>query len=129
LNQLFAQPYRIIHIAGHGYYNEADIETSGAKAGVVLDNGLFLTAAEIAMLDPIPELVFLNCCYLGQIGGTAYNKMAASISRELIRKGVRAVVAAGWPVRDDAALCFAQTFYKQLLEYQPFGRALEEARR
>jgi tetratricopeptide (TPR) repeat protein len=128
LNQLFAQPYRIIHIAGHGYYNEADIETSGAKAGVVLDNGLFLTAAEIAMLDPIPELVFLNCCYLGQIGGTAYNKMAASISRELIRKGVRAVVAAGWPVRDDAALCFAQTFYKQLLEYQPFGQALQKAR-
>jgi tetratricopeptide (TPR) repeat protein len=55
--------------------------------------------------------------------------MAASISRELIRKGVRAVVAAGWPVRDDAALCFAQTFYTQLLEHQPFGRALEEARR
>ena len=128
LNQLFAQPYRIIHIAGHGYYSEADIETSGAKAGVVLDNGLFLTAAEIAMLDPIPELVFLNCCYLGQIGGTAYNKLAASISRELIRKGVRAVVAAGWPVRDDAALCFAQTFYKELLEYQPFGQALQKAR-
>ena len=129
MNQLFAQPYRIIHIAGHGYYNEADVDTAGAKAGVVLDGGLFLTAAEIAMLDPIPELVFLNCCYLGQIGGTAYNKMAASISRELIRKGVRAVVAAGWPVRDDAALCFAQSFYKQLLENHSFGRALEEARR
>ena len=129
LNQLFAQPYRIIHIAGHGYYNEEDIDAAGAKAGVVLDDGLFLTAAEIAMLDPVPELVFLNCCYLGQIGGTAYNKMAASISRELIRKGVRAVVAAGWPVRDDAALCFAQIFYKQLLESQPFGRALEVARR
>ncbi|HSL03720.1 MAG TPA: CHAT domain-containing protein [Nitrospiraceae bacterium] len=129
MNQLFAQPYRIIHIAGHGYYSEADIDTAGAKAGVVLDGGLFLTAAEIAMLDPIPELVFLNCCYLGQIGGMAYNKMAASISRELIRKGVRAVVAAGWPVRDDAALCFAQSFYKQLLENYSFGRALEEARR
>ncbi|TKB71705.1 MAG: CHAT domain-containing protein [Nitrospira sp.] len=128
LNQLFAQPYRIIHIAGHGSYNEAETELSGAKAGVVLDNGLFLTAAEIAKLDPIPELVFLNCCYLGQIGGTAYNKMAASISRELIRKGVRAVVAAGWPVRDDAALCFAQVFYKKLLDSQPFGHALKEAR-
>ena len=81
LNQLFAQPYRIMHIAGHGYYNEADVGTAGAKAGVVLDGGLFLTAAEIAMMDPIPELVFLNCCYLGQIGGHAYNKMAASISR------------------------------------------------
>jgi CHAT domain-containing protein len=80
------------------------------------------------MLDPIPELVFLSCGYLGQIGGTAYNKMAASISCELIMKGVRAVVAAGWPVWDDAAICFAQTFYKQLLEYQPFGRALQKAR-
>ncbi len=128
-NQLFAQPYRIIHIAGHGYYNESDTGTAGAKAGVVLDGGLFLTAAEITMMDPIPELVFLNCCYLGQIGGTAYNKMAASISRELIRKGVRAVVAAGWPVRDDAALCFAHAFYMQLLENRSFGRALEEARR
>ena len=129
LNQLVAQPYRIIHVAGHGYYNEANIETAGAKAGVVLDDGLFLTAAEIAMLDPIPELVFLNCCYLGQIGGTAYNKMAASISRELIRKGVRAVVAAGWPVQDDAALGFAEVFYKGLLAGQSFGRALKEARK
>ncbi len=128
LNQLFAQPYRIIHIAGHGSYNEEETGTAGAKAGVVLDNGLFLSAAEIAMLDPIPELVFLNCCYLGQIGGTAYNKMAASISRELIRKGVRVVVAAGWPVRDDAALCFAQEFYKQLLVGRPFGLAVKEAR-
>ena len=128
LNQLVARPYRIIHIAGHGYYNEADIDTVGAKAGVVLSDGLFLTAVEIAMLDPIPELVFLNCCSLGQIGGTAYNKMAASISRELIRKGVRAVVAAGWPVDDDAALCFAKTFYTELLAGKPFGLTLKKAR-
>lgn len=133
LNQLFAQPYRVIHIAGHGYYNEAEAQTVGAKAGVVLDNGLFLTAAEIAQLDPIPELVFLNCCYLGQIDRAApnrlaTNKLAASISRELIRKGVRAVVAAGWPVRDDAAHWFAREFYQQLLASKPFGLALKEAR-
>lgn len=133
LNQLFAQPYRVIHIAGHGYYNEAEAETAGSKAGVVLENGLFLTAAEIAQLEPIPELVFLNCCYLGQIdlaapNKVATNKLAASISRELIRKGVRVVVAAGWPVRDDAALCFAQEFYKHLLAAKPFGLALKEAR-
>lgn len=128
VNQLVARPYRIVHIAGHGYYNEAHIETEGAKAGVVLEDGLFLTAAEIAMLDPIPELVFLNCCYLGKMGGVPYNKVAASIARELIRKGVRAVVAAGWPVQDDAALRFAEVFYKELLAGRPFGRALKEAR-
>lgn len=126
--QLFARSYRIIHIAGHGYYSEADTNQVGVKAGVVLSDGLFLTAAEIATMDPIPELVFLNCCHLGQMGGTAYNKMAASISGELIRKGVRAVVAAGWPVQDDAALCFARSFYTELLAGQPFGRALKQAR-
>ncbi|MBK9948025.1 MAG: CHAT domain-containing protein [Nitrospira sp.] len=128
LNGLFARPYRIIHIAGHGYYSEADIGQVGAKAGVVLSDGLFLTAAELAMLDPVPELVFLNCCYLGQMGGTAYNKMAASIAGELIRKGVRAVVAAGWPVQDEPALCFAESFYTELLNGRPFGLALKEAR-
>lgn len=133
LNQLLAQPYRIIHIAGHGYYHEGDAETTGAKSGVVLSGGIFLTAAEIAQLDPIPELVFLNCCYLGQIDRTApntlaANKLAASIAGELIRKGVRAVVAAGWPVEDEPALCFAESFYRDLLAGQPFGRALKEAR-
>ncbi len=133
LNQLFAQPYRIIHIAGHGYYHEGDAETTGTKSGVVLSGGIFLTAAEIAQLDPIPELVFLNCCYLGQIDRNApntlaANKLAASIAGELIRKGVRAVVAAGWPVEDEPALCFAESFYRDLLAGQPFGRALKEAR-
>lgn len=126
--QLFTRSYRIIHIAGHGYYSVADTGQVGAKAGVVLSDGLFLTAAEIATMDPIPELVFLNCCHLGQMGGTAYNKMAASISGELIRKGVRAVVAAGWPVQDDAALCFARSFYTELLAGRPFGLALKGAR-
>ncbi|HRI38921.1 MAG TPA: CHAT domain-containing protein, partial [Nitrospira sp.] len=76
---------------------------------------------------------FLNCCYLGQIDRTpstnmAVNKLASSIAGELIRKGVRAVVAAGWPVQDDAALCFAETFYQALLNGQSFGQALKRAR-
>lgn len=39
------------------------------------------------------------------------------------------MVAAGWPVRDDAAHCFAQTFYTALLADHPFGQALREARK
>lgn len=135
LNDLFARPYRLVHIAGHGYYNEGAIGTIGARAGVVLDGGIFLTAAEIAKLDPIPELVFLNCCYLGQIdrvGGRrampAYHKLAASLSRELIRRGVRAVVAAGWPVADAPASLFAQVFYHHLLMGCCFGSAVLLAR-
>ncbi len=43
--------------------------------------------------------------------------------------GVRAVVAAGWAVRDDAANGFAKTFYTAMLDGATFGNALQEARK
>jgi hypothetical protein len=42
--------------------------------------------------------------------------------------GVRAVVAAGWAVDDDAAKLFAQTLYDRLLGGYAFGKAVHEAR-
>ncbi len=137
LGGLFEKPYRLIHLAGHGYY-EAPGDNGAARSGMVLDNGVYLTAVEIGQMQQVPELVFLNCCHIGQVGPEAparagagalpYNRLAASVSRELIEMGVRAVVAAGWAVRDDAALAFARVFYEQMLEGQTFGRALQEAR-
>ena len=131
---LFARPYRIIHLAGHGEYRAA-IGSTRERSGMVLDNGVFLTAAEVRKMTQVPELVFLNCCSIGQTGPERvdapyrpYNRLAASISRELIEMGVRAVVAAGWAVRDDAALLFAEKFYDELLNGATFGRALMEAR-
>ncbi len=131
---LFARPYRIIHLAGHGDYRAATV-TTRERSGMVLDNGVFLTAAEVRKMAQVPELVFLNCCWIGQTGPELvdtpyrpYNRLAASISRELIEMGVRAVVAAGWAVRDDAALVFAEKFYDEMLNGATFGRALMEAR-
>ena len=86
---------------------------------MVLDNGVFLTAVEVGQMQQVPELVFLNCCHLGQTGPDAaaprtpaveFNRLAASVSRELIEMGVRAVVAAGWAVKDDDAKEFAEKF-------------------
>jgi tetratricopeptide (TPR) repeat protein len=42
--------------------------------------------------------------------------------------GVRAVVAAGWAVRDGAALNFSSKFYARMLDGETFGSALKEAR-
>ena len=128
LDGLFAQPYRILHLAGHGLYDPAS-----GRSGMLLDSGLYLTAAEIRQMRQVPDLVFLNCCHLAQVGqeglgGVAFNRLAASISRELIEMGVRAVVAAGWAVRDDAANFFAQSFYEQMLAGMGFGAALLQAR-
>src|SRR5262245_66120750 len=100
---------------------------------MVLDNGVFLTAVEIGQMPQVPELVFLNCCHIGQTGpevtgnppSVQFNRLAASVSRELIEMGVRAVVAAGWAVRDDVANRFATMFYEKMLDGETFGDALK----
>ena len=134
-NRLFAQPYRILHLAGHGYYEASISADRPARSGMVLEAGLYLTAVEIEQMRHVPDLVFLNCCHLAKMGPeakdsnpVAYNKLAASLSRELIEMGVRAVVAAGWAVRDDAANGFAKVFYTTMLDGATFGNALQKAR-
>ena len=133
---LYEKPYRIVHLAGHGQYEPPTTAGGKARSGMVLDNGVFLTAVEVGQMQQVPELVFLNCCHIGQTGPEAplrtpaveFNRLAASVSRELIEMGVRAVVAAGWAVQDDAAKEFAEVFYEKMLDGETFGRALKAAR-
>jgi CHAT domain-containing protein/triacylglycerol esterase/lipase EstA (alpha/beta hydrolase family) len=130
INRLYSHPYRILHIAAHGIYDERAADGK-ARSGVVLSDGLLITAAEIGAMETVPDLVFLNCCHLGKVdrGPIAYNKLAYSVARELIEIGVRVVVVAGWAVNDDAASFFAETFYTKLLQdNQPFGDAVFLAR-
>ncbi len=139
VDALFAREYRIVHIAAHGVYDKDHPE----KSGVVIGDGVYLTPAELSKLRVIPELVFLNCCYLGKIdqGGAeppperqqlerAWSRLAASVSEELIKMGVRAVVAAGWAVDDTAGKFFATEFYREMLSKpgQQFGQAVWNAR-
>ncbi|MCL4862238.1 MAG: CHAT domain-containing protein [Caldilineaceae bacterium] len=138
MDALFAGDYRIIHICGHGVYRPE----APAQSGVVLGDGIYLTAAEIAQLRITPEMVFLNCCYLGALDQPAeapqqsqrqpaWNKLAASVAQELIRIGARAVVAAGWAVNDAAASFFATELYRDLLAGEQsvaYGEAVRWAR-
>lgn len=127
VDALFEKPWRIVHIAGHG---SPGANTTG---GVVLSNGTFLSPDEIKSLRVVPELVFVNCCYLGRIGGSpsaGYNRpqFAAGVAGALIDIGVRCVVAAGWAVDDDAASEFAAAFYDALLRGERFIDAIGAAR-
>ena len=118
VTSLFADDYRILHLAGHGVYEytpETEEEEQAADArrqslgprpdkktvtGMVLGTNVFLTPAEVRQMRQIPELVFINCCHLGKIEGgnesdwTARHKLAANLATEFICMGVRAVVAA-----------------------------------
>jgi hypothetical protein len=132
LNALFDRDrtWRIIHIAGHG-----EPATDTDPGGVVLSDG-FLTATEISAMRKVPELVFVNCCYLAarsanQLLRSDYDRVrfAAGVAEELIRIGVRCVIAAGWAVDDEAAGAFSTTFYRALLGGRRFLDAVHDARR
>ncbi|MEB3261259.1 MAG: CHAT domain-containing protein [Cyanobacteriota bacterium] len=129
ITKLYRHPYRLLHIAGHGVFNQPTHEGE-RRSGVVLAGGRLITAAEIEAMEVVPELVFLNCCHLGTVKreSVAFNQLAASVSGQLIEMGVRAVVACGWAVDDAAALTFAEVFYTAMLQGVPFGRAVFRAR-
>ena len=131
LSALFRKPHRILHIAAHGLYGFPGADGQ-ARSGVVLSDGMLLTAAEVGQMEVVPEVVFLNCCHLGKtdVLPRETSRLAYSLSRELIEMGVRCVIAAGWEVDDEAAERFARTFYTQLVvEGQGFGDAVFEARK
>jgi hypothetical protein len=134
LSSLYGHPYRILHIAAHGVY-EYEPEKGGRKfTGVVLGSGAFLTPAEFEQLRVVPDLVFINCCHLGNGGvygrdvDVAFSRLAANVAYQLIEMGVRAVVAAGWAVDDQAAKEFARRFYTEMLAGREFGQAVLVAR-
>lgn len=108
--------------------------------GMIIGDDAVISPQEVRQMRFVPELVFINCCHLGYIESgdsrspeernerSDYNRIAANVATEFIRMGVRAVVAAGWAVVDTAAEVFATTFYRQMLQGLPFGRAVKAAR-
>lgn len=134
INRLFQRAYRVLHIAAHGEF-EIVAADGRARTGVLLSDGLMLTAAEVGQMEVVPDFVFLNCCHLGTLDDgagaspSAYNRLAGSLARELIDMGVRAVIVAGWAVDDAAGRCFAEAFYRLFLtEGRAFGQAVYHAR-
>lgn len=130
VRDFFCQDYSIIHLAGHGVY-DAD---APKRSGMVIGDELFLSVFEIEQLPIVPDLVFVNCCHLGSVTATEERyykdryKLAANIGTELIKIGVKAVIAAGWAVNDVAAREFSRIFYESMFRGNNFGDAVKEAR-
>lgn len=133
INALLEKPYRIVHIAGHGEPELIEDGQPPQMRGVVLSDGTFLGPREVEAMRVVPELVFLNCCHLAAdprqlLQGYDRAAFAAGVAKQLIRIGVRCVVAAGWAVEDEAANRFATAFYQALLRGDRFMDAVHTAR-
>lgn len=142
--------YKILHLAGHGVHDlELEVDEGPSQtcqscdkpipkrkkrvSGMVIGKNVFLTPGDVEQMRWVPELVFINCCYLGATTSESpeqgrYNALAANIATQFIEMGVKAVVAAGWAVDDSAALAFARSFYQHMLLGSSFGDAVRAAR-
>ncbi len=134
LSALHDRPWRILHLAAHGVFEFTPEGGKEAVSGLVLDNGMFFTSAEADQLRHVPQLVFINCCHLGQTRGDSsvhvpFHKLAANLATQFVKMGARAVVAAGWEVDDGAAKTFASSFYRRMLDGELYGNAILQARR
>ncbi|UZD23296.1 CHAT domain-containing protein [Algoriphagus halophytocola] len=127
---MFSKNHKIIHLAGHGVFRHGERKSTG----MVIGNNTFLTPGQIAGMSSSAELIFVNCCYLGQMDNEAElrsqqsNKFAANIGTQLINNGARAVIVAGWAVDDTAALDFSMEFYRNMFNGYGFGEAVKRAR-
>ena len=140
INALLERDWQVVHIAGHGAAPEriaaanGGDEADGATRGVVLSHG-FLGPNEINAMRTVPELVFVNCCFLAErnaaqlfSGPANLVQFASTVADALINIGVRCVIAAGWAVEDGPAEIFATTFYAALLRGRRFIDAAAQAR-
>lgn len=127
---LLSQPFQIMHFAAHGIANDPRT----GQTGIVLGPNTILTPSVFKQMRYVPDIVFVNCCSLGQIEPEqeeylqAKYEVAASVGCQLVDIGVRAVIVAGWEVEDMAARRFSEMIYQQLLEGMSFGNAVLNAR-
>ena len=141
IRELMSQEYQIIHLAGHGAFDYVPKELIGTPeepdpvSGMVIGDGLFLTPSLIERIPATPELVFINCCHLGNTEEdkkrfpSSPHILAANLATQLIQQGVSAVIAAGWAVDDAAALTFSKCFYEGMSSGWAFGEAVSRARK
>jgi CHAT domain-containing protein/pimeloyl-ACP methyl ester carboxylesterase len=123
--------YDVIHYAGHAFFNAAN----PASSGILCHGKQVLSGTDLASIGNLPSLVFFNACEAGRIRrGPDSRKKELDVEKRLdrsvglaeafLRGGVANYLGTYWPVGDEAAECFAEIFYTELLNKKPIGEAL-----
>jgi predicted ATPase len=110
-----SEQWDVVHFTGHG----------SKDGSLLLENGLgvahFLSAEDAAKMftERDVPIVFLSACHSETVGS------------QLIAAGAHSVIAidAKSPIADDAAILFAEHFYRALAQHKTIRKAFEEAQR
>src|SRR5213594_1031729 len=126
--------YDGVHYAGHAFF---DPQGPG-RSGLVCAGREVLSGLDLAGISNLPLLVFFNACEAGRIRGrpappvkkaSTQSYESAGVAEALMRGGIANYMSTYWPVGDDAAETFSETFYKAVLGGSTIGSALLAARK
>jgi CHAT domain-containing protein len=132
--------FDVVHYAGHAFFDPTTPDRSGLIcAPRDQSNPSILSGADVAGLGELPMLVFLNACESARVRSVSPGAMKkkkhpnrllglVSVAEAFMRGGVASFLGTYWPVGDDAAYKFAETFYTSILDGQPLGPAVTKSR-
>jgi len=131
--------YDVVHYAGHAFFDPVD----RARSGIRCHGNVVLSGRELASLEKLPAVVFFNACESGRVRGEDTEpladadrvddlqrlEMSVGLAEALLRAGVGNYIGTYWPVGDEAAKTFGETFYGAVVRGDTVGKALQDARK
>ena len=129
LDALSQDEFHVVHYMGHGNFDsglggQVIMESADGSEQPISGN----TFATWLHDEPL-RLVFLNACNTGTTGQQTGLHPFAGVASALISSGVPSVVAMQFPISDEAAIIFAETFYKRIAQGLPVEQAMSEGRK
>uniref|UniRef100_UPI00117774F9 CHAT domain-containing protein n=1 Tax=Crenothrix polyspora TaxID=360316 RepID=UPI00117774F9 len=119
-DQVQNNPYRIVHIASHGFFDGTE------------QNSFIMTYDHILTMDHLdtlfnrnqtPDLLVLSACQTAE----GNDRSPLGISGVMVKAKVKNVLGSLWPVSDEATTLLMEHFYRYLKQGVPKAEALRQA--
>lgn len=143
LRCLTSGEFDVVHYAGHAFF---DRQVRG-NSGLLCAGREVLSGADLANAADLPTLMFFNACESARVRkmdgdlqpererevvrrhlAPDHIQQNLSFAEALLRGGVANFLGTYWPVGDDSAAVFAETFYSAVLAGQTLNAALQAGR-
>ena len=117
----------LIHFAAHGHAERGEIALAPQRPtnATPCEKDYLLTMDDISQVQLRAKLVVLSCCHSAQ--GKVRAEGVVGIARAFLGSGARSVLAALWPIPEEATEQLMSRFYKHLVRGKSASESLHQA--
>jgi CHAT domain-containing protein len=119
-DQVQGNPYHIVHIASHGFFDGTE------QNSFIMTYDHLLTMNHLDTLfnrNQTPDLLVLSACQTAE----GNDRSPLGISGVMVKARVKNVLGSLWPVSDEATTLLMEHFYRYLKQGVPKAEALRQA--